>query len=285
MRPIPGGATNQRRRAPTPRVRPGRQRRAARRPHCGLAADPDDVRGDRPRGQLIAERSDDAVVRSGDERRGWDAVRAALRNLLERDLPFGAERDGLRDAHGSAASAVLGPGLGQVQAIGDRHARVGVSQRKRRRHLAVLLFAEDAAVLAGHAHRVAALLREARVVDDPRLHAPGRRQGREHGVASDAQHGGIVPRGIRDKAVHRLMARRDMARIDACGHRLDALPLARQAQAHDVGPQRLMPVPVAEGGGETLNIRVKPLGARGREVEHTLMLTAYPMNSLTFVTQ
>jgi len=45
------------------------------------------------------------------------------------------------------------------------------------------------------------------------------------------------------------------------------------------------PAPVTEGGGETLNIRVKPLGAGGREVGHTPMLPAYPMTSLVFMTQ
>jgi hypothetical protein len=42
---------------------------------------------------------------------------------------------------------------------------------------------------------------------------------------------------------------------------------------------------VTEGGGETLNIRVKPLGAGAREVGHTPRLPAYPMASLTFLTQ
>ena len=46
-----------------------------------------------------------------------------------------------------------------------------------------------------------------------------------------------------------------------------------------------MSISVTETGGETLNIRVKPLGARGREGGHTLRLPAYPMNFLTFMTQ
>jgi hypothetical protein len=40
-----------------------------------------------------------------------------------------------------------------------------------------------------------------------------------------------------------------------------------------------MPVPVTEGGGETLKKRVKPLGAGAREVGHTPR-PAYPMDSL-----
>jgi len=43
-----------------------------------------------------------------------------------------------------------------------------------------------------------------------------------------------------------------------------------------------MPVLVTEGGGETLNIRVKPPGAGARKGAHTPRLPAYPMNSLIF---
>jgi hypothetical protein len=46
-----------------------------------------------------------------------------------------------------------------------------------------------------------------------------------------------------------------------------------------------MPILVPEGGGETLNIRVKPLGAGAREVGHTPRLPAYPMNPLILLTQ
>jgi hypothetical protein len=43
-----------------------------------------------------------------------------------------------------------------------------------------------------------------------------------------------------------------------------------------------VPILVAEGGGETLNIRAKPLGASTREVGHTPMLTAYPTEPPSF---
>jgi hypothetical protein len=79
--------------------------------------------------------------------------------------------------------------------------------------------------------------------------------------------------------MHRLMACAHVAGIDARGHRLDALPISGQAEAGDVGPQGAVPILVTEGGGETLNIRVKPLGAGAREGGHTPMLPAYPMTS------
>src|SRR2546426_354027 len=100
-----------------------------------------------------------------------------------------------------------------------------------------------------------------------------------------AQDGAIVPGGIGDEVMHRLMACAHVARIDARGHRLDALPLPGQTEPGDIGPQGAVPIPMAEGRAETLNIRVKPLGAGGPEVGHTWMLSAYPRNPLILLTQ
>src|SRR5260370_2441056 len=75
----------------------------------------------------------------------------------------------------------------------------------------------------------------------------------------------------------------DMPRIDACRHWLNALAFPRQAQAGDARAQRLMAIPVAEGGGEALTIRGKSLGTSGRAVGRPSRLTPYPMNSLTFL--
>ena len=46
-----------------------------------------------------------------------------------------------------------------------------------------------------------------------------------------------------------------------------------------------MPISVTQGGGETLNIRVEPLGAGAREVGHTSRLPTYPMTALLLLTQ
>ena len=110
-------------------------------------------------------------------------------------------------------------------------------------------------------------------------------QRRQHGLTGDAKDGRIVPGGVRDEVMHRLMARAHVAGIDAGGHGLDALPIPGQAETGDIGPQGPMPILVAEGGGETLNIRVKSLGAGAREGGHTPRLPAYPMTSLIFMTQ
>ena len=282
--PMPPGAADQcRRSAVSSRLRRG-QRRAAGRPHGRLGADADDVRN-RLRGQCLAKGGDHAIAGIRDDRCGRHALGRDLRHLLKRDLPFGAELDGIGDARRPAAAPVLRPRLRQIQPVGDRHTRALVSPREAYRHLAVVLFAKHAAILAGHAHRVAALLGHAGVVDDPRRHRAVSLQGRQHGLTGRAQDGAIVPGGIGDEVMHRLMARAHVARIDARGHRLDALPLPGQTEPGDIGPQGAVPIPMAEGRAETLNIRVKPLGAGGPEVGHTWMLPAYPRNPLILLTQ
>src|SRR2546428_424170 len=233
-----------------------------------------------PRGHSMSSHSSSRGVERQSSR-----CAGRTRTAAKRDLPFGADRDGSGDARRPAAAPVLRPRLRQIQPVGDRHTRALVSPREAYRHLAVVLFAKHAAILAGHAHRVAALLGHAGVVDDPRRHRAVSLQGRQHGLTGRAQDGAIVPGGIGDEVMHRLMARAHVARIDARGHRLDALPLPGQTEPGDIGPQGAVPIPMAAGPAETLNIRVKPLGAGGPEVGHTWMLPAYPRNPLILLTQ
>ena len=46
-----------------------------------------------------------------------------------------------------------------------------------------------------------------------------------------------------------------------------------------------MPILVTKGRGETVNVRTDPLGSGAREVGHTPRLPAYPMKTLTSLTQ
>src|SRR4030095_12094214 len=95
-----------------------------------------------------------------------------LCDLLEGDLPFRPERDGVGYARRAPTAAILGPRLRQVEPVGDRHARALVSHRDAHRHLTVVLFAEHAAVLPGDADGVTALLGPSGIVDDPRRDPP-----------------------------------------------------------------------------------------------------------------
>src|SRR5262249_12802623 len=152
-------------------------------------------------------------------------------------------------------------------------------------HLAVVLFAEHATVLARHPDRVTAFFRDPRIVDDPGGHRPVALQGRQHGLPGDAQDGPIVPGGVGDEVVHRLMPTAHVARLDPRRHGFDALPVARQTQPGDIVSERTMAVLMTEGAAETLNVRLKPLAAGSRGGGHTPRLPAYPMISLSFMTQ
>ena len=114
------GATYQRRWPAVPAVLRRWQRGAARRPHGGLRADPDDVRNVL-RGQRIAKRGDDTVAGIGAAHGcGRDAVRRELRDLLEGHLPFCAELQGLGHPRRSPTASGPAPSLRQIEPIGGR---------------------------------------------------------------------------------------------------------------------------------------------------------------------
>ena len=92
-------------------------------------------------------------------------------------------------------------------------------------HLAVVLFAQHPAVLPCHAHGVTAFFRDPGIVDHPRGDGPVAIQRRQQDVAGSLEHGGGVPRGVRDEVMHGLVTRAHMAGIDPGGHRLDALAI------------------------------------------------------------
>src|SRR5712691_11196632 len=275
------GAPHARRRpaATLPALR--RPRRLARRPRRRLLLHADDVRQPRSR-ERFAKRGRVAVAGIRDHWSSRHVLGLQGFDLSERDLPLRLERDVVGHAGGPPPPAVARPALRQVELIGDRQAHRLVRHRHTHRHLAVVLFAQDAAVLPGHAHRVLAFLGKPGVIHDPRGHGAMPDHRRQYPRARDAQHRRGMPGRIGDEVVHRLVAGANMPWIDARRHRLDALALPRQAQAGDVRAQRLMAIPVAEGGGETLHIRGKSLGTSGRGVGHASMLAGYPINSLAF---
>jgi hypothetical protein len=76
-----------------------------------------------------------------------------------------------------------------------------------------------------------------------------------------------------------------MARVHAGGHGFDTLPVPGETQAGDIGPEGVMPIPVAEDRGQLVHIRGEAMGSSRLGCAHTLRLPAYPMIPLTFLTQ
>ena len=129
---------------------------------------------------------------------------------------------------------VIGPCLGQIQAVGDGQAGVVVGNRQADRDLAVVLLAELATVLPCHADRMRAFLREAGVVDDPGADRPMPLDGGHHLLAHGGQHGLIGPVGLGDEVVQRLVRGLHPTGFHARGHRLDALAIAGKQQSGTV---------------------------------------------------
>jgi hypothetical protein len=71
-------------------------------------------------GQRLAKRRHDPVAGVGDHGRRRDPLARELRDLVERALPFRAERDGVGHAGRSSTTSIQRPRLGQVQPIRHR---------------------------------------------------------------------------------------------------------------------------------------------------------------------
>ena len=85
--------------------------------------------------------------------------------------------------------------------------------------------------------------------------------------------------------MHRLVPGPHVPRIDARGHRFDALSVPRQAQPGEVGPQRLAAIRMPQGQRQPLQEVMKPAFAGVVRVSHAAMLAWYPRKLLYFVTQ
>jgi len=102
-----------------------------------------------------------------------------------------------------------------------------------------------------------AFLGEGGVIHDPGRHRPVPRHRRQHPVAGHAQNRRSLPGRAGDEVMHRLVSGGDMAGIDPGRHRLNTLPVPRQAQPGEVGAQRLAAIRVAEGVRHPLDVLPK----------------------------
>ena len=190
---------------------PSRRRQGglARAPHRGFPFDPDD-RGEAGGRHRIAGLGNVAAASIGNHGGGRQALALQPPDLAQRDLSLRLERHLRRHAHSPAMGPIAGAALGQVQLI--RHGETDglIGQRHAHRHLAVLLLPPTSHSTAGPRLPSAALLREGRVVHDPRCHRPMPGHRVQHPVPSHAQHGPLVPRDVGDEVVHRLVPRPDM---------------------------------------------------------------------------
>jgi hypothetical protein len=178
--------------------------------------------------------------------------------LPQRDFGLGGELHLRRHAGCLAPLGVGRPFLRQVQLIGHGQAGLFIGHRDAHRHLAVVLLAQYPAVLPRHPHRVLALLRKARVVDDPV--AAGREIHLRHHPLGDAlEHLLIRPLGPGHEVMQRLVPGAGVLAVDAGRYRLHALARQRQHQPGAVALQPGVPVRMPESRRQVRQVSLKPL--------------------------
>jgi hypothetical protein len=103
------------------------------------------------------------------------------------------------------------------------------------------------------------LLGDSRVIDDPARNSAVTFHCIKHAVTGHSQHGGIVPFGIRNEMMHRLVPRADMPWVNPSRHRLDALPITRETQPRQVCSKRRGTIGMSHDHRQKLEILLKPL--------------------------
>src|SRR4051812_9382639 len=186
------------------------------------------------------------------------AASLAAPDLIERDLRLGLEGDRLGHTRRLAPCRIVSPLLRQIQTIGDRQTGRVIGERERHGHLAVVLLAELAAILARHPDRVPALLGEAGIVDDPGLDGPSTLEGGQDQVAHLGEHGRIRPRRLTNEMQERLVLGGNPGRGRDRSYRLDALAPGRHEQTRAVVAQGCGAVGVADDVDQRRNIGGKP---------------------------
>src|SRR6185369_1459348 len=90
-----------------------------------------------------------------------------------------------------------------------------------------------------------------------------------------------IPRGLGDEVMQGLVGCLDMPRIEAGGHRLNALALARQQQAGAIAAQRIDPVGVTDLFGKSVYVSLEPhltpgVGRNRQRLDHATLYGDQP---------
>lgn len=102
------------------------------------------------------------------------------------------------------------------------------------------------------------LLRDPRVVHDPRPYRGVPLELREGIVPCHPENRTILPGRLRHKVVQELVRATHMPRIDLRGHGLHALPLPEQEQTRQICLQRPTPIGVADRLRQSLDETIEP---------------------------
>src|ERR1700716_21770 len=133
-----------------------------------------------------------------------------------------------------------------------------IGDRQRHRHLTIGLLAELPAILMLHADRVAALLGERCIIDNPRFDRPVTLDHRQHHLAYLGQHPRVRPWRVGNEMQQLLMLHRSSGRRRDRGHRLYALAALRRQKPRAIISQRRRSIRVPDYPRQPLDIHRKP---------------------------
>src|SRR5215467_4379311 len=109
-----------------------------------------------------------------------------------------------------------------------------IGDRERHCHLTIGLLAKLPAVLVMHTNRVAALLGERRIIDNPHLDRFAALDRRHHHLAHFGQHRLVQPWRFSNEMQQLLMLYRNLGRRRRRRHRLHALAALRSHKTHTI---------------------------------------------------
>src|SRR3954451_2283890 len=151
------------------------------------------------------------------------------------------------------------PYLRQIQSPGNRQTRIPRTERQTHSHATVVLLTNLSTILARYSYRMTSFFRKPGVIDDPCHHRTVLLHCRQYLTTHLFQHHFIVPGCIRYQMMQGLMHSANIVRSQQRSHRLNALALTWQQQAHAVILQRNLPVTVSRGTRQALHIRRETL--------------------------
>ena len=205
--------------------------------------------------ELATERRDRSVSAVG-EHRSVQAAGACATDHLKGDLPLRTIASFSGYSTLFPAYSIVGPRLRQIEiGIDAEHAPTDLIL-ERDGDLAVADLAEGPAVLAGHAHRVLALLDEAGVIDDQRAGMAKRpADPLTHRFPDDL----VLPVALVDELLERLdvVLLRLIDGAQPLGHRLDALPLTVEQKAAKVRLTPELPLAAADARRDVGHVRLE----------------------------
>jgi hypothetical protein len=163
-----------------------------------------------------------------------NSIGDGLPDLFGGDERFGTEHHLFWHTGCAAPLGVFAPGFRHIEFVGDGEAGGGRADGEANGDLAVVLFADLAAVLPGNADGVLAFLREAGIVDDPGRDRRSRGHQGKDVLTNGLEEELVIPGRYGDDVMQGLMSAPDIVGVETGGHGFHAFAFSGQKEAEAV---------------------------------------------------